>query len=394
MLARIFTPTDDSILIQYSHRSTSCEKPAHWLAVLMLVWTVWIFFVPMYQSGDEFRHWMLPTAVSFGMFLWLYWHIYYRSRAHVIWCAWTMAAMGLALTPLNPGAQCYIIYACAYFPSTGNTQRALRSIFVALVLYSVEWLFVLHFDWVYLINGVLVSLAIGFMNLNFVRKQQREAELRLSNEEVRRLAALAERERIGRDLHDLLGHTLSLITLKSELANRLFERDPQGARREIADVERVARDSLAQVRRAVTGIRAAGFAAELASAKLLLESNGIHFDYALADVALPAEIETALAMTLREAVTNAQRHARATLVNATLDVEGQRMLLNIVDNGRGGAIVPGNGLCGMRERLAAIGADLRIESQRGQGTRLRVSMALPQSAASEPVQTSVLLRHA
>ncbi|MEO8804367.1 MAG: sensor histidine kinase, partial [Rudaea sp.] len=198
----------------------------------------------------------------------------------------------------------------------------------------------------------------------------------------------------GRDLHDLLGHTLSLITLKSELANRLFERDPQAARREIADVERVARDSLAQVRRAVTGIRAAGFAAELASAKLLLESNGIHFEYALADVSLPPEIETALAMTLREAVTNAQRHARATRVRAALDVEGQRMLLTIDDNGRGGAIVPGNGLCGMRERLDGIGADLRIESVRGQGTRLHVSMPLPQSAVQESVPAAALLRHA
>lgn len=389
MLARIFTPTDDSILIRYSHHSATGGKPAHWLPVLMLVWTIWIFFVPMFQTGDQFRHWVWPTAISFALFLWLYWRIYYRSRVQIIWCAWAMAAMGLALTPLNPGAQCYIIYACAYFPSTGSTRRALVNIFIALVLYSIEWLVVLRFDWVYLINGVLISLAIGFMNLNFVRKQQREAELRLSNDEVRRLAALAERERIGRDLHDLLGHTLSLITLKSELANKLFDRDAAGAKREMLDVERVARDALTQVRRAVTGIRAAGLVAELASARLLLESDGVHLEYELADIGLPAQIETVLAMTVREAVTNIQRHARATRVQVTLACTGKQATLHIADNGRGGAIVPGNGLAGMRERLAGIGADLRVESEHGRGTTLTVTFVSPQPA-TEPAPTAQL----
>jgi two-component system sensor histidine kinase DesK len=211
--------------------------------------------------------------------------------------------------------------------------------------------------------------------------EQKDAEIRLSHDEVRRLAGLAERERIGRDLHDLLGHTLSLITLKSELANKLFDRDAAAAKREMADVERVARDALAQVRHAVTGIRAAGFAAELASGKLLLESNGVRLRYELADVALPDAIETALAMTVREAATNIQRHARATSANIILAAENRELLLRIEDNGCGGAIVPGNGLCGMRERLAAIGAELRVESERGKGTRLNVTLPLPQQSA-------------
>ena len=394
MLARIFTPTDDSILIRYTHHSTSSGKPAHWLPALMLVWTVWIFFVPLFQTGDQFRHWLLPTVASFALFLWLYWRIYYRSRAQVIWCVWAMAGLGMALTPLNPGAQGYIIYACAYFPFTGNTRWALRNIFVVLVLYSIEWLFVLHFAWVFLINGVLISVAIGFMNLNFARKQQREAELRLSHDEVRRLAATAERERIGRDLHDLLGHTLSLITLKSELANKLFDRDAAAAKREMIDVERVARDALAQVRRAVTGIRAAGFAAELASAKLLLESNGVQLEYELADVALPVAIETALAMTVREAVTNIQRHAHAVHASVTLTTAAGRLSLRITDDGRGGAIVPGNGLSGMRERLSAVGADLRVESQRGHGTWVEITLPLPLPQAKVLAATDMQLRQA
>jgi two-component system sensor histidine kinase DesK len=262
---------------------------------------------------------------------------------------------------------------------------------ILFALYSLLWLW-LDFGWINLLSAILIGLAVGFMNINFMRKHERDAELKLSHDEVRRLAAVAERERIGRDLHDLLGHTLSLITLKSELANRLFERDPVASRREIAEVESVARDALTQVRRAVTGIRAAGFAAELASAKLLLESNGVRLDYDLADIALPADIETVLAMTVREAVTNIQRHARASRAHVMLQVENKQLRLQIEDDGRGGAIVPGNGLTGMRERLSTIDADVRVESQRGRGTIVRVTLPLPH--ITESISVAPSLRHA
>ena len=145
----------------------------------------------------------------------------------------------------------------AFFAFVPDLRLAVRLMAATVVAFALEWWW-LGFPWIYSTTALVVGPVIGGMNLVYRRNQQRNAELKLSHDEVRRLAALAERERIGRDLHDLLGHTLSLITLKSELANRLFERDPVAARREIADVERVARDALAQVRRAVTGIRAAG----------------------------------------------------------------------------------------------------------------------------------------
>ena len=136
----------------------------------------------------------------------------------------------------------------------------------------------------------IISVAVFTGNYFQSETVRKRAELKLSHEEVRRLAALAERERIGRDLHDLLGHTLSLVALKSDLAGRLIGRDPQAARNEINEVSRVARDALAQVRRAVTGIRAAGLAAELASARLLLESDGVTLRYDAQEVALPADL--------------------------------------------------------------------------------------------------------
>jgi len=392
MIFDYIKPGDDSLLAGYAH-SIGAKRTVHWLPLLMLVWTFWIFATPMFQTGDSFQNWLWPTLASFAVFLWLFFRVYYRDRKQVIWCALGMVALGFLVTPVNPGAQGYIIYGCAYLVFSGSTRVAVRNMLCVLVLYSFEWIVLLHFYWIYLLSALLIALAVAFMNINFLRKQEREAELRLSHDEVRRLATTAERERIGRDLHDLLGHTLSLIALKSELANKLFDRDAASAKREMADVERVARDALAQVRRAVTGIRAAGFAGELVSAKLLLQSNGVHLECEIADVCLPVEIETALAMSLREAVTNIQRHARASHVRIALEAARQAVTLRIEDDGRGGAIVPGNGLAGMRERLAAIGAQLYIDSQRGQGTKLVVAAPLPQ-AIDVGAKTAVALRSA
>lgn len=371
-----FQPSANSVLACYPGRP-GAMRTAHWLPALGLVWTFWIFATPLFDAANLFPHWLWPTLASYAVFLWLYHRVYYRDRAQIFRVVLGMALLGFALTPVNPGGQCYLIYACAYVAFAGPRRTALALMFGLLVLYTAEWIVVLRFPWMYLLNAILIGFAVGFMNINFVRRQEREAELRLSHDEVRRLAATAERERIGRDLHDLLGHTLSLIALKSELANRLFDRDPATAKREMGEVERVARDALAQVRRAVTGIRAAGLAAELASAKLLLQSNGVHLVCEVADLCLPVEVETALAMSLREAVTNIQRHARATHARIVLESTAAGLILSIEDDGRGGAIVPGNGLAGMRERLAAIGAQLGVDSQRGHGTRLLATLPMP-----------------
>jgi two-component system sensor histidine kinase DesK len=363
-------------------------------ALLNLIWSSFILATPLFEGQEHFPLWLWPTTLSFAVFLWLYFRLFFRDEFEsVIGYAIAIAALGFIVVPFNAGAQGYLIYACAFFAFAGTIRDAIRLMAGMLVLFAIEWYF-LGFPWQYSLSALVIGPVVGTMNLIYRRNQQRNAELKLSHDEVRRLAALAERERIGRDLHDLLGHTLSLITLKSELANKLFDRDAGAARREIADVERVARDALAQVRRAVTGIRAAGLAAEVASAKLLLESNGVRMQTEIADLELPTEIETAFAMTLREAVTNVQRHAQASSVRVGLRVEEQLLVLRIEDNGRGGAIVPGNGLSGMRERLGCIGADLRVDSERGRGTRLCVSMPVPKDAVIERPQPRTVMEHA
>ena len=344
-------------------------------------------FLFMNWGGDRPLVWLPATLLSIVIFLPVYFHAYGQSGNRVLAHAALIAALGFALTPFNTSANTYLIYAGAVLPFSGLPLRRLIAIIIAgLALYAAELALVLQWPSRYrvmiLALTALIVTAICAANYFQREKRLRQAELKLSHDEVRRLAALAERERIGRDLHDLLGHTLTLITLKSELAVKLFDRDPLAARREIVDVERVARDALGQVRRAVTGIRTAGLAAELASARLLLESSDIRLDYMLPEVPLPPEVETVLALTVREAVTNIQRHAQASTARIALSVRAEEALLVIEDNGRAAKpVVPGNGLSGMRERLRMLGGHLEINAARGQGTRLVAGLPMPPEVA-------------
>ncbi|MBA8884039.1 sensor histidine kinase [Dokdonella fugitiva] len=350
------------------------------------LWSLlYLGFLFLNYNGRPTSTWLPPTVLSVCVFLPLYFRALQVCGRRRLYYGAAIALLGYALIAVNTGANTYLIYAGACASAAGISLRRLIEIIAgALVVFSLE-LWLLGWPGEYIALSVtitaMVGLAISAANHFHHEKRLRLAELKLSHDEVRRLAALAERERIGRDLHDLLGHTLSLITLKSELAVKLFERDAQAARREIADVERVARDALGQVRRAVTGIRTAGLSAELASARLLLESSDVRLEYELAEAPLPAEIETVLALTVREAVTNIQRHAHATRARVQVGVEDGVAHLEISDDGIGATIVPGNGLGGMRERLALLDGRLEIQSVRGRGTRVAASVPLPPAAA-------------
>ncbi len=355
---------------------------------IWLVWLVWVFG-PAFFIARGFPHWLLATFVSLPIFLALYVAAYLSPRRCAAWFAIALAVLCGAATPLNPFTQTYLIYACALAAAWSNPRRSGVLVLALLVAYSIEW-FYLGFPWESLVNAwILCPIISGLIVAGRIERRHR-ADLRLSMDEVRRLAASAERERIGRDLHDLLGHTLSMVALKSELAGRLIHRDPNAAHREMADVARVSREALSQVRSAVSGIRAAAMAAELASARLLLEAAGVQMEYWHDPRDLPGEVETCLALVLREAVTNIQRHARANRVEVTVIVGAERVVMRIRDDGRGGVDERGNGLTGMRERIAAHGGELWIESPRGKGTGIEIRLPLPQAPVDRATAQKVV----
>ncbi len=351
-----------------------------WMPLLWLAYLGFLFVLPVATGFDDTRMWQ-ATVATVPPFLWLYFRAFrYQGWPLLPWLL-AIAALAFALTPLNPFGNSYLIYAAAFAPLLGSLARALAVLGVVLALYALQawWL---STGWIPPLIALLVGTSVCLANHFYLVKHRQDGELRMGLEEVRRLAAVAERERIGRDLHDLLGHTLSLIALKSELASRLLPSDPAAAQAEVAQIEQVARDALAQVRRAVTGIRAAMLRPELASARLLLGGAGVELDERLDGHELPPDIETCLALVLREAVTNVQRHARATRVEVRLSQAAGAVVLEVADDGRGGARRRGNGLDGMVERLAALGGSLELDSPSGGGTRLRARVPLATALAS------------
>jgi two-component system sensor histidine kinase DesK len=377
-LPRWFQPAADSIA---SHHMRQGKSP--WSDAFHVLWSSWVFISPIFSPRGWDRTWLIGTLVSYPVFLLLY--------ARVLLCParrrtlYAFALMGLcaALLPWYPAGLNYFVFGCVMLrPSRRQRMWHYMATLLALSAALVAWSLWLGYPWQMTIWMPFTVLSLGGMIGMQELDQQKDAVLRLSQDEVRRLASVAERERIGRDLHDLLGHTLSLVALKSDLAARLAQRDVAAARTEMEDVSRVARDALAQVRRAVSGIRSAELAAELASAKLLLEADGVSFDYRIHSALLPASVETVFALVLREAATNVQRHAKAQRVEVTVVVEGRHLLLQVHDDGRGGDLVPGTGLNSMRERVQALGGALQVESVRGRGTT--ITARVPQAQAVEP----------
>jgi two-component system sensor histidine kinase DesK len=201
-----------------------------------------------------------------------------------------------------------------------------------------------------LLGGLAATMAVWGIQMMMVRN----AQLVAATSENQRLAVSEERNRFARDLHDILGHSLTVITVKAELANRLFDLDPERARAELADLEWLSRDALADVRRAVEGYRELTLPGELARARAALDAAQIEADLPNSTDDIPSERRELFAWAVREGVTNVIRHSGATRCRIRLNPAQ----VEVSDDGRGAGSpdAVGNGLIGLRERAEASGA--------------------------------------
>jgi two-component system sensor histidine kinase DesK len=289
----------------------------------------------------------------------------------VLWVIGGFVLLGSLMSPINPGASVLFVYGASFIGKSFEPSRAWWLLAALLAVIGVEaWLF--HYSPYCWIPGILFSAIVGSVVIQQCHQRRLTGRLLRAQEEVAQLARVAERERIARDLHDLLGHTLSVIVLKAELASKLFSRDPERVQKEIRDVEDISRDALVQVRAAVRGYRLVGIAGELRNARTALEAAGIQLEANVEPPGLTPAQETVFAMALREGVTNVVRHARAKVCRLTLRQNDRYCELEVVDDGRGGPVVEGSGLQGMRERVEAIGGAVECDGSKGTSLRVRV----------------------
>jgi two-component system, NarL family, sensor histidine kinase DesK len=240
-------------------------------------------------------------------------------------------------------------------------------------------------DWLLLIPLMLLVRGLGLDMIGLVRLSSAIRELHAARRELARLAVIEERSRLSRDLHDLLGHTLSLITLKSELAGRLVEQEPTRAVKEMHEIEQVARQTLREVREAVAGYRQPELESELDGARQLLEAAGIDGQIEHTAGTLPSGLDTVLAWTVREGVTNVIRHSRARRCLIRLSREHHSVCAEVINDGYQGqkwedpSRETGSGLSGLSERVKAhkgqMSAGPLLQEGKG-GFHLRVELPL------------------
>jgi two-component system sensor histidine kinase DesK len=374
--------------------SITTKRSPNW-AWIWLAYSGFLFLQPLFEPS---RLMWLGTTTVFAAFIGVFW-VYFRAcdvgSVLRYWMIAATFALGFVTFPWNQGASCLFVYAAAFLPFTVvSTRRMLASFLLQVLLVLGEGYYFtvrtphgqFHVGWPNTLIAIFLMVVIGGGNVFFAEQQRAERQLQAAQEENISLAAVAERERIARDLHDVLGHTLSVIVLKAELAGRLLRDttapDTARAATEIGDVERTARTALAEVREAIGGYRSRGLGAEIEAARRTLDAAGVTLvaeSPATHNAALSPQEETVLALALREAVTNIVRHARATTCTLRFATEGGQRRLLISDDGQESELREGNGLRGMRERVESVGGQLSIESSGG--TRLLILLPLRTEAA-------------
>jgi two-component system, NarL family, sensor histidine kinase DesK len=221
------------------------------------------------------------------------------------------------------------------------------------------------------------TLAIGVMMVSFRQLIDVNNDLIAAREEVARLAVSEERLRFARDLHDILGHSLSVIAVKAELAEHLLRTDVDAASEHVTELKTVARTALGEVREAVSGYRRPTLVSEMAGARMALEAAGIEADLQSSDVVLPPEVEAVLAWAIREGTTNTIRHSGAQHCRIVVAPASDAARAEVVDDGAADCPEPaGNGLAGLRERVELLAGRLEAGPLDGGGFRLAVSVPL------------------
>ncbi|MET7395412.1 histidine kinase [Dactylosporangium sp. NPDC005572] len=285
-----------------------------------------------------------------------------------------LTALGVATVWFNSAATVFMVYAAGFVAgaaSRGTARRWFVGLTVLLLLLASASAILMPFRLAAFAAPILLVWLIGNSVMADVDSSRESARLRVDNVRIERLATLGERERIARDLHDLLGHTLTGIVVRAQLIRKVAASDPARAAAEATDVEQLARDALTEVRAAVSGWRHHALDTEIDFARDVLTAAGVElFVHTDTNVSMSPAVEAAVALAVREAVTNVVRHADARVCRIGIITAGGDVRLTVADDGRGTGAPDGSGLSGMRERISGLGG--HVDRRMDGGTTLTI----------------------
>jgi two-component system sensor histidine kinase DesK len=322
---------------------------------------------------------MVIIIAGLMTFLVLYFRAFSAQENDLIYYIAAMCFIGVALSEINIGANIFFIYAAVFSGELYNKRKALITLLLVLafiIFYSV----ITDKSSYFWLPAIFMSITLGLLNINRTEVLKKNKALIQSQQETKHLAKIAERERISRDLHDLLGHSLSVITLKSELAGKMIDKgvSPEKIKTEIKAVEELSRKTLAQVRDAVKGYNIATIKGELLQVRVATEAAKIELIANIELESLPTGIESELALIIREAITNVIRHAETEKVWIVLKQVSTNLTLTISDQGQITTIKEQSGMQNMRTRINQIGGEMNVVNT--PNTQLKFTLPIPEKS--------------
>lgn len=346
-------------------RAADVDGPWLWLVYLPL------YGLPWFRAPPESAT-LVASAIGIGLFLPVYIRGSSLGGRRLALAAAAVLLIALLLGPWGGNWTVIAIYASAMAARVRPVRMA-RLMLGGFALLTIAAGIVMGQPWWLWLMGVVFGLMVGIGTMAREAMRDANAALLEAQDEVRRLGGIAERERIARDLHDVVGRTLTLIALKADLAGRLLPVDGARAADELTDIGAAARNGLAEVRATLSGIAGTSLAREMEASRHALAAAGIAVAFEGDAGAVLDGSAAILAMTLREAVTNVIRHADASNCHVVLQLGPGEARLLVSDDGVGRGFREGQGLTGMRQRLAAAGGRLKL-TQGSDGTRLEAAV--------------------
>jgi len=346
------------------------EKPIGQRPEFYLVYLVFYFFPWLFKSPNSDD--IIAAVIAIAVFLPIYFHGHkqagLKSIPHVI----LISLIGFAVSPFFGSHGVFHIYAMVQAGFVRPERSAWVVAIATSIVFSLFSTLTQQVWWDYsfaLFMGIIIAIAAISTAGTLEKHAQDERSRALDTY----LSAIAERERIARDLHDLLGQTLTMVALKSELASKLFDKQPQQAKQEIVEIREAASTALKDVREAVAGMNKTSLKSELKRAQQILPSAGISLTVTGSVPELDPAVDQVLGLTVREAMTNIVRHSQAKSATLRIDKKDDELLLIVEDSGSGATINEGSGLAGLRKRIEQLDGKLSLELTPG----LRVAMQVP-----------------
>lgn len=350
-------------LIKRIHEQLVPEKMELGMQPYVHLIYLFFFFFSLYFKQPEGTD-IVIIAIGLVCFLFCYFRAYWYSGKTLLAYITAICLIAVAMSEINWGGATFFVYAAAFCGALQHRKQAFI-ILLAIITFVICYTLLTDKPIYFGIASIFMSFIIGIINIYQFEVALKNSALKQSQQEIKILAQTAERERISRDLHDLLGHSLSVITLKSELAGKILKKGgtSKQALTEIKAVEELSRETLAQVRNAVTGYNKATLSAELLQAKVATNAASIELITDLQVDHLPEKMESELALIVREAITNVVRHANTTKVWIKLTEQNSQLNLTVSDEGQGPIDAQNSGINNMKTRIEKLAGTMTISCQ-------------------------------